>query len=201
MAEATIRDVAQRAQVSIASGHASSTSSAMSARHEGAGNAAVDELGMFPRGARSLRCGGPGRWSRSAKHPGEFFSENRRGMDGWRPSAATFCSFQNMHASPRGAGGFEAMRGRVDGLIVMAPHLEDEEFATALPRGTPAVLVNTRAEVRDRPAIRLDNAAGARSVVEHLIATGRRRIVHISGPIGNIDAEERAESSARPEGR
>ena len=88
----------------------------------------------------------------------------------------------------------KAMRGRVDGLIVMAPHLEDEEFATALPRGTPAVLVNTRAEVRDRPAIRLDNAAGARSVADHLIATGRRQIVHISGPIGNIDAKERAES-------
>jgi len=58
--------------------------------------------------------------------------------------------------------------------------------------GAPAVLVNTRAEVSDRPAIHLDNAAGARAVVDHLVATGRRHIVHISGPQGNIDAEERA---------
>jgi LacI family transcriptional regulator len=101
----------------------------------------------------------------------------------------------NMHAqSGEAQAVLKAMRGRVDGLIVMAPHLEDQEFATALPRGTPAVLVNTRAEVRDRPAIRLDNAAGARSVAEHLIAVGRRRIVHISGPVGNIDAEERADA-------
>jgi LacI family transcriptional regulator len=86
----------------------------------------------------------------------------------------------------------KAMRGRVDGLIVMAPHLDDEEFATALPGGTPAILINSRVRVGGRPAIRLDNAAGARAVAEHLVAIGRRRIIHITGPLGNIDAEERA---------
>ena len=40
----------------------------------------------------------------------------------------------------------------------------------------------------------LDNAAGARAVAEHLLALGRRRIVHIAGPAGNIDAQERADA-------
>ncbi len=34
--------------------------------------------------------------------------------------------------------------------------------------------------------------AGVRAVVEHLAALGRRRLVHIAGPAGNIDADERA---------
>ncbi len=126
---------------------------------------------------------------------GEFFSEFVRGMDRLATERGYLLLLANMHAQSGTAEAvLKAMRGRVDGLIVMAPHLEDEEFATALPRGTPAVLVNTRAEVPGRPAIRLDNAAGARAVAEHFIATGRRRIVHISGPVGNIDAEERAEA-------
>ena len=85
------------------------------------------------------------------------------------------------------------MRGRVDGLIVMAP--------TSRRRGV--CYRASRAELRPSsstlgrrwaagPAIRLDNAAGARAVVDHLVEIGRRRIVHIAGPLGNIDAEERA---------
>src|SRR5439155_268224 len=44
------------------------------------------------------------------------------------------------------------------------------------------------------PGITLANAAGARAVAEHLLALGRRRIVHIAGPAGNIDAQERADA-------
>jgi LacI family transcriptional regulator len=198
MAEATIRDVAQRAQVSIASvSRVLNRFSNVSEDTRARVNAAVDELGYVPHaGARSLSLARTGAIGVVLPNiHGEFFSEIVRGMDRLATERGYLLLLSNMHALAGEAQAvLKAMRGRVDGLIVMAPHLEDEEFTTALPRGTPAVLVNTRAEVRDRPAIRLDNAAGARSVAEHLIATGRRRIVHISGPIGNIDAEERAES-------
>jgi LacI family transcriptional regulator len=40
--------------------------------------------------------------------------------------------------------------------------------------------------------VRLDNAAGARAVADHLVSLGRKRILHIAGPEGNIDAQERA---------
>ena len=196
MAEATIRDVARRAQVSVASvsrvlNRLDNVSDETRARV----TAAVDALGYVPHaGARSLSLAKTGAIGVVLPNlHGEFFSEIVRGMDRLATERGYLLLLSNMHAQGGEAEAvLKAMHGRVDGLIVMAPHLEDVEFATALPRGTPAVLVNTRAEILGRPAIHLDNAAGARGVAEHLVATGRRRIVHISGPLGNIDAEERA---------
>jgi LacI family transcriptional regulator len=205
MAEATIRDVARRAQVSIASvsrvlNRLDNVSDETRARV----TAAVDALGYVPHaGARSLSLAKTGAIGVVLPNlHGEFFSEIVRGMDRLATERGYLLLLSNMHAqSGEAETVLKAMRGRVDGLIVMAPHLEDVEFATAIPRGTPAVLVNTRAEISDRPAIHLDNAAGARAVAEHFVATGRRRIVHISGPLGNIDAEERAAAFAQALGR
>ena len=201
MAEATIRDVARRAQVSVASvsrvlNRLDNVSDETRARV----TAAVDALGYVPHaGARSLSLAKTGAIGVVLPNlHGEFFSEIVRGMDRLATERGYLLLLSNMHAqSGEAETVLKAMRGRVDGLIVMAPHLEDVEFATAIPRGTPAVLVNTRAEISDRPAIHLDNAAGARAVAEHFVATGRRRIVHVSGPLGNIDAEERAAAFKR----
>jgi LacI family transcriptional regulator len=85
-----------------------------------------------------------------------------------------------------------AMRGRVDGLVILAPHLSEDELADAVPKGTPAVLINTRADAGGHPGVRLDNAAGAEAVADHLVSLGRKKIVHIAGAAGNIDAIERA---------
>jgi LacI family transcriptional regulator len=201
MAEATIRDVARRAQVSVASvSRVLNRFDNVSEETRARVTAAVDELGYVPHaGARSLSLARTGAIGVVLPNlHGEFFSEIVRGMDRLATERGYLLLLSNMHAqSGKAEAVLKAMRGRVDGLIVMAPHLEDEVFATALPRGTPAVLVNTRAEVQGRPSIHLDNAAGARAVADHFIATGRRRIVHISGPVGNIDAEERAEAFRR----
>jgi LacI family transcriptional regulator len=101
-----------------------------------------------------------------------------------------------MHPESSGgsAGVLRALRGRVDGLLLMAPHVQDHELVEALPAGLPTLLINTRGQPAGCPGIHLDNAAGARAVAEHLLALGRKRIVHISGPAGNIDAQERAEA-------
>jgi len=98
----------------------------------------------------------------------------------------------NLHAgSEQAANALRAMRGRVDGLVVMAPHLGREELTRALPGGLPALLINTRGDDQGHSEIHLDNAAGATAVVDHLVALGRRRLVHIAGPADNIDAQER----------
>jgi LacI family transcriptional regulator len=196
MAEATIRDVARRAQVSVASvSRVLNRLSSVSEKTRAVVNAAVDDLGYVPHaGARSLSLARTGAIGVVLPNlHGEFFSEIVRGMDRLATERGYLLLLSNMHTQGRQAEAvLRAMRGRVDGLIVMAPHLEDQGFAKALPGGIPAVLVNTRTRVDGRPGIRLDNAAGARAVAEHLIATGRRRLIHIAGPIGNIDAEERA---------
>ena len=83
------------------------------------------------------------------------------------------------------------MRGRVDALILMAPDIDPERLLTHLPTSLPTVLISCPDVAADHPQFRIDNAAGADAMVEHLIASGRRRIVHLSGPRGNRDAEER----------
>lgn len=195
MSDATIRDVAQRAQVSVAS---------VSRVLNGIGNVseqtrervtdAVQALGYVPHaGARSLSL------SRTnaigvvlPDLHGEFFSEIMRGMDREASARGYLLLLSNMHAGgDQSHGALRAMRGRVDGLLVMAPHLSEAELAEALPAGLPTVLINTRGETA-HPSIRLDNAAGVRAVVQHLAGLGRRKLVHIAGPGDNVDAQERA---------
>src|SRR4051794_9076968 len=198
MAEATIRDVARRAQVSVASvSRALNGFENVSDQTRARVADAVRELGYVPHaGARSLSL------ARSnaigvvlPDLHGEFFSEIVRGMDREASRRGYLLLLSNMHGRREQAvTALHAMRGRVDGLIVMAPHLSEAELAQALPVQLPAVLINTRAEENGRPAIHLDNEAGASAVVEHLVALGRTRLVHIAGPAGNLDAQERAEA-------
>ena len=197
MAEATIRDVARRAQVSIAS---------VSRALNGLGNvrqetrerviAAATELGYVPHaGARSL--------SLARAHAvgvvlpdlhGEFFSEFVRGMDREASRRGYVLLLSNIHdESEQAANALRAMRGRVDGLIVMAPHLNAGMLRAALPPTLPSLFINGPAEIDDRPTLRLDNMGAMDAMVAHFAATGRRRIVHIAGPEGNVDARERVE--------
>jgi LacI family transcriptional regulator len=82
-----------------------------------------------------------------------------------------------------------ALRGRVDGLIVMSPDLEPETLVSDLPHGLPIVVLNSAVEAW--PSITIDNFGGARDVVRHLAALGHRRIAFVGGPPLNIDAGER----------
>lgn len=198
MAEATIRDVARRAQLSVASvSRALNGLDNVSKETRERVVTAAKELGYVPHaGARSL--------SLARTHAigvvlpdlhGEFFSEMVRGMDREASERGYLLLLSNMHADPKQAAmALRTMRGRVDGLLVMAPHLGEDAIREALSPGLPAVLVNTRASIAGRPSIRVDNRAGAAAVAEHLAATGRRRIVHIAGPPDNIDAQERADA-------
>ena len=195
MAEATIRDVARRAQLSVATVSRAlngfeNVSEAASERIA----AAVAELGYVPHaGARSLSLARNN--AIGVVLPdlhGEFFSEIVRGMDREASRRGYLLLLSNLHAGgQQAANALKAMRGRVDGLIVMAPHLSAEELSDALPKGLPSILINTRADADEHPSIHLDNAAGVRAVVDHLASIGRTRLVHIRGPADNVDAQER----------
>src|SRR5689334_15081855 len=195
MPEATIRDVARRAQLSVAT-----VSRALNG-FENVSEAArerialaVSELGYVPHaGARSLSLARNN--AIGVVLPdlhGEFFSEIVRGMDREASRRGYLLLLSNLHAGgQQAANALKAMRGRVDGLIVMAPHLSAEELSDALPKGLPSILINTRADADEHPSIHLDNAAGVRAVVDHLASIGRTRLVHITGPADNVDAQER----------
>lgn len=195
MSEPTIRDVARRAQVSIAS---------VSRALNGLGNvaeqtrqkveAAVRELGYVPHaGARSLSLA----QTRAIgvvlpDVHGEFFSEVMRGMDREASERDYVLLLSNMHGgAARAEKALRAMRGRVDGLVVMAPHLDADAVEEALPPRLPAVLLNAQGSVRSHSSFGIDNRRGVIDIVDHLRAAGRNRIAHIAGPSGNIDADER----------
>lgn len=198
MPDATIRDVARRAQVSVATvSRALNGLDNVSDQTRTRVADAVRELGYVPHaGARSLSLARTN--AIGVVLPdlyGEFFSEIVRGMDRAASSRGYLLLLSNLHGRKQQAVlALQAMRGRVDGLMVMAPQLSEPELAQALPAGLPALLINTRTEDGGRPSIHLDNAAGARAVVEHLVQLGRKKLVHIAGPDGNIDAQERAEA-------
>jgi LacI family transcriptional regulator len=197
MAEATIRDVAREAQLSVASvsralnGH-------KSVRPETRARivAVADRLGYVPHaGARSLSM------ARSnaigvvlPDLHGEFFSEIVRGMDREATRLGLQLLLSNMHADPVQAGqALRAMHGRVDGLLIMCPQMRTEGWVGSMPRGLPAVLLNTPESMMDHPSMAIDNRAGAADIARHLIGLGRRRLLHIAGPDHNVDARERRE--------
>lgn len=191
----TIREVAKAAGVSVATASRalnglSSVTPATRAKIE----ATAAELNYIPHsGARSL--------TRQRTDTvgvilpdlfGEFFSEIVRGIDQVVQGAGKNLLLGNMHGSAEETGqAIRAMRGRVDGLLVMPPNSSAETLDQALTQGIPAVLLNARAADDATPFVTVDNYAGARMVTEHLIERGARRIVHIAGPDSNRDASER----------
>lgn len=194
MKAATIRDVAERADVSVAS---------VSRVLNGAGPVteatrarvleAADALQYVPHsGARSLST------SKSQTIGvilpdlyGEFFSELIRGMDVAARALGYHLIVSSSHDDAEEASAaIRSMRGRVDGLIVLSPHLDAANLAAGLAGRTPILLMNGGA-ADNRPSIVVDNHGGAVQAVEHLIAIGRKRIAHISGPDGNLEAEAR----------
>lgn len=200
MTQATIRDVARHAAVSVASvsralnGHPS-----VSTGTRDRVQAAAQALGYVPNAAaRSLSL------ARSntigvvlPELHGEFFSEIVRGMDRAAGGLGLQLLLSNMHADvDLAAHAVQAMRGRVDGLVIMAPELTAAAIIDRLPGQQPAVLINCAAAGRTHPGFGIDNRQGARAMVRHLWEQGRRRIVHLAGPETNLDARERQEGFA-----
>jgi LacI family transcriptional regulator, repressor for deo operon, udp, cdd, tsx, nupC, and nupG len=85
-------------------------------------------------------------------------------------------------------------RGRADGLIVCDGLLPAADLRAegGLP---PVVMACEWIEGLDVPRIRIDNAAGARLAIAHLLDLGHRRIGHLMGPAANVLARTRAQAA------
>lgn len=204
MRGATIRDVAREADVSVAS---------VSRALNGVGRVGEETRTRILRVAERLRYV-PHEGARSLitrrTHTvglllpdlhGEFFSELMRGADAAARGRGLHLLVSTSHGDPvEAAAALRSMQGRVDGLLILSPHLDDGFLEQNVPPGVPAVLLNERG-CPSRPAIAVADHAGAVSMTRHLGHGGRRRIAHIAGPIGNSDAAERLRGylDARPE--
>jgi LacI family transcriptional regulator len=122
---------------------------------------------------------------------GEFFSEVIRGIDHEARQAKFQVLISSSHAEAEAiAAAARSMRGRVDGLIVMAPDSESTQSIDRVIHRFPVVLLNTRS-TNGTSAVAIANVDGARQVVGHLLGLGHRTVAVIKGPRGNTDAEER----------
>ncbi len=123
---------------------------------------------------------------------GEFFSEVIRGIDHEARKERFQILVSSSHAGTEAiATAARSMRGRVDGLIVMAPDAGSPHLIERMTRKLPVVLLNTGPTVAGCRAISVANVDGARAAVNHLLELGHRRVAIVRGPRGNVDAAER----------
>ena len=123
---------------------------------------------------------------------GEFFSEVIRGIDQTAQHNGYHVLVSSSHETQEHIeGAIRAMRGRVDGLIVMSPDIDGPTLAANLPESLPVVLLNCAVDGTSYDAISVDNFGGAYAMVRHLLSTGGTRVAIITGSSRNYDARER----------
>ncbi|MEO8219121.1 MAG: LacI family DNA-binding transcriptional regulator, partial [Acidobacteriota bacterium] len=190
---ATIKEVAARAGLSVAtiSRVLNGKEDAVHPKTWGRAREAIDELRYIPHGgARSLSMNRTNTVGVLLPElHGEFFSEVIRGIDLAARAHSYHLLVSGSHNDWKEMSAvLAAMRGRVDGLIVMAPDL-GSPVASDFPGSIPVVLMNCSTDIND--SIVIDNYGGSVAMMRHLTALGHQRIAFVKGPDRNADAGER----------
>ena len=195
MRRATLNDVAKEADVSIAS--ASRAINGLDNVAEGVRTRVLEaaaKLKYIPHGgARSLALAKTNTIGLLLPDIyGEFFSEIIRGVDVAARAKGLHLLVSGSHGDVKEAvAAILAMSGRVDGLLVMSPFVDSQDLGAVLPVSLPLVTIASRIGQSGYGAITVDNYAGGKLAVEHLLAQGCARLAHISGPESNFEAQER----------
>ena len=123
---------------------------------------------------------------------GEFFSVFMKGAD----LAARELGYHLLISCSHGyaaemTSALSAMRGRVDGFVVLSPLISVKALEAQIPKDVPTVVVNSGRKSKRFSTVSLDNYSGAYKMTEHLIEEGYQDITLVSGPAANQDAEQR----------
>lgn len=78
-----------------------------------------------------------------------------------------------------------AMRGRVDGVILMTPDVPAPDLLRELPGEQPVVLLGEAPADTPAAVATIDERGGAAAMVRHLVRHGHRRIALLAGPAGD----------------
>ncbi len=186
MAVVSVRDVAERAGVSVGTvsnvmNHPDKVSSATVAKVQ----AAIDALGFIRNdAARQLRDGRSktiGLVVLDVRNP--FFTDLARGAEDKAADAGLTVTLGNSDDSTTREATYLDLfeQQRVHGVLI-SPYAEITERLRRLrDRGIPVVLVDRTSEDRAFSSVSVDDVAGGRLAAEHLIAQGRTRIAYIGG--------------------
>ncbi len=189
---ATIRDVARQAGVSIA------TVSRVMREHDNVSpgtrdrvNAAVADLSFTPS---SL-----GRSLAERRHAangivfpdlsGPYYAEVVLGYESVAAELGRSVLILSTHGRAAGPAMVEEMAGRCDGLVIMGQTVPDT-VVERLARRVPVVLL-ARPQIGTVDSVKADNVDSAKSLIEHVIASGDRQIILIGDPDLSPDVAER----------
>ncbi|WP_207457372.1 LacI family DNA-binding transcriptional regulator [Azospirillum sp. SYSU D00513] len=194
---ATIRDVAARARVSIAtvSRVLNGTGLAAPATEERV-RLAMAELGFRPntigRSLKAARTRTVGVLIPSLSNP--VFAESVSGIQEVAAEAGHGVLIVSTDYSPeREAQAIESLlSNQVDGLVLTVADADRSASLDTLDAaGRPYVLAYNQPELSGRPFVSVDNVAAARAIVERMIALGHRRIGMVAGRFRQSDRSRR----------
>jgi DNA-binding LacI/PurR family transcriptional regulator len=188
----TIRDVAQRAGVSV------STVSRSLGRPDLVRPdtremvlRVAEQLDYRPsRTARSLTTGRTGNIGIIVPDLGNpFFPDILSGAQARARESDLSVFFADSGEDPRlEAELIRAMAKQVDGIIVCSARTAGADLRSAAEH-TSLVLINRR--YAGIPAVLMDSAGGSRQVIEHLAALGHGRVAYLSGPRNSWSNQQR----------
>lgn len=122
---------------------------------------------------------------------GEFFSELIHGIDVTaRREGYHILVSRSWEGRTEIEEAMRAMRGRVDGVLVMSPDIDADSLLN-IPASLPVVLICSPVSGFPADSVVIENFRGAKEMVRHLISLGHKRIAIVKGAAGNYDAAER----------
>lgn len=202
MAAVSVRDVAQRAGVSVGTvsnvmNHPEKVSAAVVVRVQ----AAIDELGFIRNdAARQLRDGRSktiGLVVLDVRNP--FFTDVARGAEDKAAEAGLTVTLGNSDENTDREATYLDLfeQQRVHGVLISPYSDIDARLRRLRQRGIPVVLVDRTSTDASFSSVSVDDLAGGRLAVEHLIAQGRTRLAFIGGPMGIRQVTDRLEGARR----
>ena len=196
----SVRDVADHAGVSVgtvsnAMNHPHKVSAAVLERvHE-----AIEQLGYVRNdAARQLRVGRSasiGLVVLDVRNP--FFTDIARGAEDAAADAGLSVILGNSDEDvAREATYLDLFEQQRVARVLISPYGDITARLHRLrERGIPAVLVDRSSADDTFSSVSVDDVAGGRLAVEHLIAQGRRRIAFVGGPMGIRQVSDRLEGA------
>jgi LacI family transcriptional regulator len=188
MSVTSVRDVAQRASVSVGTvSNVLNRPDKVAAATVARVLQAIDELGFIRNdAARQLRAGHSktiGLVVLDVRNP--FFTDVARGAEDQAASAGLTVILGNSDESSVREGTYLDLfeEQRVHGVLISPFGDITARLERLRQRGIPAVLVDRSSADASFSSVSVDDLAGGRLAVEHLIAQGRTRIAFVGGPL------------------
>lgn len=192
----TIHDVARRAGVSTATvSRALADPSRVAAKTRDAVFQAIAEVGFTPNAsARSLRARSTKMVLALLNGIGDsFYTPILTAIESTLFEAGYGMIMGDTRNQPNRERHYDHLvrSGQVDGVLLFSGRLPQEGFAD-LARTLPVMLVcNDIPDAGALPVIEINNRDAAYQMVEYLVNLGHRRIAHVTGPLHNVEAQER----------